>query len=217
MRLVGCLVVAGLLVSGPVRAADDKKGDKDNDKKEEKKKDEKKKDDGLDLPIPDLEKLLEGLGGGLNDEQLKELKQQMEKAREALKQLQKGGGGRGGFMFPPLGGGFGAPPAVRRTSLQEARLGAKLSEPTPALIDQLDLPKDQGMVLEEVGVNSPAAKAGMKANDVLLELNGKAVPRKKDDLDKLLAEVKADKAVDVVVMRKGKKETLKGLKLPEAK
>jgi hypothetical protein len=33
----------------------------------------------------------------------------------------------------------------------------------------------------------------------------------------VLAEVKTDKAVDAVVMRKGKKETIKGLKLPEAK
>ena len=32
-----------------------------------------------------------------------------------------------------------------------------------------------------------------------------------------LKEIKPDKAVDIVVLRKGKKETLKGVKLPEAK
>jgi len=213
--LAGCLVLAGLLLSGPAMRADEQKTDKDADKKEEKKKEEKK--DRLDVPFPDLEKLLEALGGGLGDEPLKELREQMERMREAMKQMQKGRGGFGVLpLFPPVGGGGMGTPVVRR-SLQESRLGAKLSEPTAALIDQLDLPKDQGLVLDEVGGNSAAAKAGLKAYDVLLEVDGKAVSRKKGEFDKLLSAVKADKAVDVVVMRKGKKETLEGLKLPEAK
>jgi hypothetical protein len=217
-RFVGCLTLAALLLSGATARADEKK-----DKKEEKKKEEKK-NDKLDMPFPDLEKLLDALGGGLDEEQLKEFRQRMEKMREALKQMQKGGGLPGGFGGGfGLGGGLGGlpggmpVPAARRASVQEARLGAKLREPSAAMIDQLDLPKDQGMVLEDVGPNSPAAKAGLKAHDILLEVNGKAVSWKKDEADKVLAGVEANKAVDVVVMRKGKKETLKGLKLPEAK
>jgi hypothetical protein len=224
MRWLGCLALAALLAS-PAWAADEKKDKKEKEKKEAPKKEQK---DDLDVPIPDLGKLLEGLGGGLDEEELKLFRQQMDRVREALKQMQKGRGGLGGLpmfpapgrgglgapMFPPLGGG-GLP--ARGTSVQEARLGAKLSEPTPALVDQLDLPKGQGLVLEEVGANSAAAKAGLKANDIILELNGKAVSRKKEDFEKALAEVGADKAVDVVVMRKGRKETLKGLKLPDAK
>jgi hypothetical protein len=225
LRLVGCLTLAAVLLSGATARADEKK---DTDKKQEKKKDQKK-DDKLDAPFPDLEKLLDALGGGLDEEQLKEFRQRMEKMREMLKQMQKGGGLPGGFGGGfglggglgggGLGGGFGGmpAPAVRRASVQEARLGAKLREPSAAMIDQLDLPKDQGMVLADVGPNSPAAKAGLKANDILLEVNGKALSSKKDEADKVLAGVGANKEVDVVVMRKGKKETLKGLKLPEAK
>ena len=40
------------------------------------------------------------------------------------------------------------------------------------LADQLKLDKDQGLVIVEVAADSVAAKAGLKANDVLVELNG---------------------------------------------
>src|SRR5947209_1764451 len=76
-------------------------------------------------------------------------------------------------------GGSAAP------SPQEARLGAQLSPPGATLADQLDLPREQGMVLEEVGPNSAAAKAGLKAHDILLEVGGKAVPSKREDFDRL--------------------------------
>lgn len=219
LRLLGCLALALLLTSAS--AADEKKDDK-KDKKEEKKdkKDEKKPQKGMQIPDA-MEQLLDGLGGGgLDDEAMQEIRQQIARMRKVIDQIQKGGGVPKlpplGAMpkLPQLGGGGMVPPVARRASLQETRLGVKLSEPSAALIDQLDLPRDQGLVLEEVGANSAAAKAGLKSNDILLEVNGTTVSRKKEEFDKVLAAVEADKAVEVVVMRKGKKETLKGLKLP---
>jgi hypothetical protein len=137
-----------------------------------------------------------------------DLLKRTEEMRKRLEQLQQLG-----LMQPPMPGG----PEPRTQSVQEARLGAQLSQPSATLVDQLDLPKDQGMVLEEVGPNSPVARAGMKAQDILLELNGKPVPSKHDQFDKLLAGIEADKKVDAVVLRKGVKKTVKGLSLPEAK
>jgi S1-C subfamily serine protease len=81
----------------------------------------------------------------------------------------------------------------------------------------LDLPKNQGLVLEEIGPNSAAAKAGLKSHDILLELNGKPVSSKIEEFARQLADVKPATPVDAVVMRKGKKETVKGLTLPEVK
>jgi hypothetical protein len=43
------------------------------------------------------------------------------------------------------------------------------------------------------------------------------VPSKLEDFLKQLEEIKANTPVDAVVMRKGKKETVKGISLPEAK
>jgi hypothetical protein len=97
------------------------------------------------------------------------------------------------------------------------RLGVHIERPNAVLADQLDLPADQGMVIIRVEPDSAAAKAAIKKNDILLELAGKPVPRDPQLLVKAVAEIKAGQVVDAVVLRKGKKEVIKGLALPEKK
>src|SRR5205823_433222 len=63
----------------------------------------------------------------------------------------------------------------------------------------------------------PAAKAGLKANDVLLELAGKPVPSDPGAFAKWVHAIKADEEVSAVVLRKGHKEKITGINLPEAK
>ena len=72
------------------------------------------------------------------------------------------------------------------------------------------------MVVQDVMAESAAAKAGMKPHDILLEFNGQVVPSKIEEFLKQLDAIKANTPVDAVVLRKGKKETLKGISLPEA-
>ncbi len=122
------------------------------------------------------------------------------------------------FDMAPFGGldPFEMPGVFRRDA-GAGRLGVALAPPTPALADQLDLPEGQGLVINDVRPDSPAQKAGLKKNDVLLELAGKPVPSRVAELRKMLAEAPSDKPLDAVVLRKGAKQTLKGLKLPEAK
>jgi serine protease Do len=131
----------------------------------------------------------------------------MEKAREELKKALQAGPGAGRLALP---GRLGA----RR---EGGRLGVMVARPSDAMADQLDLPKGQGVVVEEVQDGSAAAKVGLKVHDIVLELDGKAAPSEPAEFARQVSEVKADTAVDVVVLRKGRKETLKGLKLPEVK
>ena len=113
-----------------------------------------------------------------------------------------------------LSGFLAAPSACLRHA---GRLGAMVEVPSPTIVDQLDLPNDQGLIVADVVPDSAAAKAGVKlAHDILLELDGKAVPNKPEEFVKQLEQIKANKPVDAVVMRKGKKETVRGLSLPEA-
>jgi beta-lactamase regulating signal transducer with metallopeptidase domain len=203
---------------------------KDEPKKDETKKEEPKKDvapkpgainldpslPGVELPpIPDVDELIQHLPPGTTPEEAKKIREQMEQVRRNMKaareaaRLQPGGGG---FGFAP--GGFNP---FGPESPQGGRLGALVSKPSATLVEQLDLPKDQGLVVDDVKADSAAAKAGLKAHDVLLEFNGKPVSSEPVEFIKQLEGVKADDAVDAVVLRKGKKETVKGLKLPEAK
>ena len=71
------------------------------------------------------------------------------------------------------------------------------------------------MVLSDVLENSAAAKAGLKPNDILLELNGQPVPSKFDDFARQLDTIKPNETIEAVVLRKGRKETVKGLSLPD--
>lgn len=167
----------------------------------EEKKDEKK---------PARPPLRVPIAPGMDEDTIRRL-QEMNKRLEALL---KDRIGPGGLLLPRVPFDLDG---ARQRNRPQPRLGAQVRSPSPTLVDQLDLPKDQGIVLEEVGPNSAAARAGMKPHDILLELDGKPVPSKVDDFLKLLAAVKADQKVEVVVMRKGKKETIKALTLPEAK
>ena len=117
------------------------------------------------------------------------------------------------FDVPGLPGGF----RFLRHKAPPARLGAEVRTPDGTLADQLDLPKGQGLVLGAVGPNSAAGKAGMKTHDILLELGGKPVSSNPAEFVKTLAGFAADKPLDAVVLRKGTKETLKGVKLPVVK
>ena len=119
--------------------------------------------------------------------------------------------------FGVIGAGGQFNPAFPTTSAQPGRLGVVVEKPDETLIEQLELPKNQGLVLRDVTPDSAAAKAGLKAHDILLEMDGKPVSSDPAEFRKTVDGVKADTPMDVVVLRKGLKETIKGLSLPEAK
>jgi hypothetical protein len=148
-----------------------------------------------------------------------EFREQAKKAIEEMRKHMKENRGRfgGGIRVMPFLPGRAGNPFGAFADRHNARLGAGVERPSSVLVEQLDLPKDQGLVLDNVLASSAAAKAGLKTNDILLELNGKAVPSDLEAFRKLLAEIKPDAPVDAVVLRKGKRESVKGMTLPEVK
>jgi beta-lactamase regulating signal transducer with metallopeptidase domain len=156
----------------------------------------------FDPDIPEdalLQELLKG-----QDDMLKQLQQ-------LLGQVQ---GGRGfAFQMGPDGTfrqlGVGMP--------RGGRLGVRVEKPSDVLASQLDLPNGQGLVCVDVPADSTAGKIGIKPHDILLEVAGKPVSNDVQRFVTALKDIKPDTAIDIVVLRKGKKETIKGAKLPEAK
>jgi len=217
---------------------------KDEPKKEEPKKGEPKKSEPGKNPqlvdpfdvMPDFDKLFENLPG-VNQEQLKQMREEMKRAREQMrKALEQGRFERAGALpvFPGILPDAGKGPEEMQKALErlrqaqlgrlgrgeqprEGRLGVRVETPSDVLVDQLDLPQNQGLVVDEIKADSPASKVGLKDHDILLEVNGKAVPSNAGEFAKQVGDIKANTPVDVVVLRKGKKETLKGLSLPEVK
>jgi beta-lactamase regulating signal transducer with metallopeptidase domain len=197
------------------KAKDDKKADKQDKAKPEKEPEEK-------FVKPPKGKFREFVpqDGNFNPE---DLQKHLEKMMEDLQQQLQQGGFQGFQGFQNMQPGQWVP--LQRFGNRgfafgnqgSGRLGVNVEKPSAALVEQLDLPKDQGLVLSEVKGDSPAAKAGLRTNDILLELNGKPVTSDPQELRKLVGDMKADSSIDAVVLRKGKREAVKGIKLPEAK
>lgn len=164
-----------------------------------------------DKDPPEVEEFLKRIPPDATPEQREQAIKHIRQYVEQLKQ--QGGKLPEGFPmggFPPMGG------APRGFHPAFARLGAEVTAPPDVLIEHLDLPRGQGLVLSRVSTGSAAAKAGLKTHDILLEVDGKPVARDIKSFGDALAKVKEDTPVSVVVLRKGKNETIKGLELPKA-
>lgn len=84
-------------------------------------------------------------------------------------------------------------------------LGVHLVRPSPALREEMKLPKDLGLLVENVQPKSPAEKAGLKDDDVLLKANEKPLGDFRD-LVKVINGVKEGK-LTLELLRGGKHET----------
>lgn len=213
--LVLIVFVVGIGLAGPSWAQQEIK--KPDPKKDQPSKDDKKKTDAdkeIDELVKEMTRNMPAADPATIErtrEQVRNMSPQQRKNMLTLlrNRTQPGFGGQpfaGGAMGPGFGG-----------LNNNFRLGVRVDPPSDDLAEQLDLPRGKGLVVRDVLAESAAAKAGIKRNDVILELNGKAVSNRVDELTRLVADIKPDTAVEIVVMRKGKKETIKDVKLPEAR
>ncbi len=218
-EILGGVLSLVVLFSGSVVASPDTvRNDelkKATEKEEPKKTDaEKEIDDLIDEMTRNMPKMDESMAKRMRDEMRRHVQNMSAEQRKNMLSMMRNRGGIGvpgpGIGVPTMPPGFGG-------SYPDARLGARLEAPSATLTEQLDLPKDQGLVVREVRSESAAEKAGIKPNDILLEVNGKSVSNRPAAFRRLLSDIKPDASVEIVVLRKGKKETIKDVKLPEAK
>lgn len=93
------------------------------------------------------------------------------------------------------------------------RLGIRFIEIGDQLAGYFGLAADEGVLVAGVEEDSPAAKAGIQAGDVVLDFGGKAV-RDGGDLRSAVREATAGESVAMKVQRRGKTVDL-GVTLPE--
>jgi serine protease Do len=124
-------------------------------------------------------------------------------------------------IFSPSGGsigiGFAIPASLVKNIIDQLKsnghirrgwLGVHIQNVTQDIADGLGLSQAKGALVSNVTPDGPAAKAGVQAGDVIVTFDGKDVP----DMHRLplmVAETDVDKAVDMVVFRKGQPVTLK--------
>src|SRR5580658_5839491 len=97
------------------------------------------------------------------------------------------------------------------TSLQRigsrGYLGVGVIELTDDRVKALKLKDDQGLEVKRVDENSPAAKAGLKENDVILEVNGKSVEGNAQ-FRNLIGETPPGTKISLTIWRNGAKLTV---------
>lgn len=86
-------------------------------------------------------------------------------------------------------------------------LGVGVVELTDDRVKALKLKDDQGVEVKRVDENSPAAKTGVKENDVILEVNGKGVEGNEQFRD-LIGETSPGTKISLTIWRNGAKQTV---------
>ncbi len=82
-------------------------------------------------------------------------------------------------------------------------LGVTIAEVTAEITKEFKLPAEQGVILTEVEADGPAAKAGLKANDVVTEYNGQRVEGTAQ-FPRLIRETPAGRTVQLTIWRDGR-------------
>jgi serine protease Do len=89
-----------------------------------------------------------------------------------------------------------------RGKVERGWLGAHIQELTPELAQFFALPKIEGGLVADLTVNGPAARAGFARGDVILEVNGRKLSKKRDLL-LAVAALPIGQAAEVGVWREG--------------
>jgi len=123
-------------------------------------------------------------------------------------------------IFSPTGGsvgiGFAIPASTAKAVIDQLMktgevsrgwLGVHIQVVTASIAETLGLKKAEGALVASVIEDGPAAKAGLKARDVILEFDGKRVSEMRK-LPRIVAATEIEKAVKVKVWRDGRMQTL---------
>lgn len=94
------------------------------------------------------------------------------------------------------------------TLAHEGAMGVIVTKADDTLRSQLNLPADAGLVVTGLAADSPAAKAGVQAKDILMHLSGKPVGTP-EDLDKLYKGLAGSDMIELELIRAGKSMSLK--------
>jgi hypothetical protein len=91
--------------------------------------------------------------------------------------------------------------------VERGRIGLEVQPMTAELRAHLGAPEDRGLLVVRIAPDRPAARAGVRVGDVLLEAGGAALEQP-FDLVKAVARPAAGEAVELVLLRDRKRLTL---------
>lgn len=118
-------------------------------------------------------------------------------------------GGSNGISFAvPINEAIRVSDQLKKSGkVTRGRIGVQIGEVSKEVAESLGLKSAQGAEVSLVEPGGPADKAGIKAGDIILKFNGKAVNRS-SDLPRLVGETALESKASVTLWRKGAELTL---------
>ncbi|MEM8750478.1 MAG: DegQ family serine endoprotease [Pseudomonadota bacterium] len=123
-------------------------------------------------------------------------------------------------IISPSGGsiglGFSIPSSLAMGVIEQLRefgetrrgwLGVSIQPVTDDIAESLSMASARGALVAGLTPKGPAKNSGIEVGDVILTFDGKTIAQMRD-LPRIVAETPVGKSVDVVVLRKGKEETI---------
>jgi len=92
-------------------------------------------------------------------------------------------------------------------SVTRGWLGVGIQDLTPELAEYYGIEDKKGVLVAQVFEGDPADKAGIKANDVIIEVDGKSVNTSRD-LTATIAAIPVGKNIPITILRDGKTSTV---------
>lgn len=122
--------------------------------------------------------------------------------------MSRGGGNDGVGFAIPINLAKGIIEQLKNEgSVTRAWLGVGIQELTPELADYYNLKDQKGALVIQVYEGDPADRAGIKASDIIIEVNGKKVSSSRD-LSRTIANSPVGDRIPITILRDGKQETV---------
>jgi serine protease Do len=96
---------------------------------------------------------------------------------------------------------------LHKGNVSRAWIGVSYQELTPELASTFGVQRTRGALVNELVPNGPAAKAGIRSGDILLEIEGREV-REGRDLLRAVLQYPVGQALSVIVLRDGQQKKL---------
>jgi serine protease Do len=119
----------------------------------------------------------------------------------------RGGGAQGIGFATPINTAKTLLPQLKQGKVIRGYLGMNISDVTEETREAFNLPEARGALVQSVDEGKPAAKAGIRHGDVVVEVNGKPIRNNRELID-TISYLPVGSDVQITLLREGKRQVV---------
>ncbi len=119
----------------------------------------------------------------------------------------RGGGAQGIGFATPINTAKTLLPQLKKGKVTRGYLGMTIADVTDEIREAFDLPEARGALVQSVTPDKPAAKAGIRNGDVIIEVDGKPIRNNRELID-TISYLPVGTEVKIALIRDGKRQVV---------